>query len=45
VQSVTLTGPVAGTAAEACVRNALMGTNVRPFAKPTFEARGVRLSP
>ncbi len=39
VQSVQISGPAAGTAAESCVRNALSGARVAPFAKPTFTVR------
>jgi hypothetical protein len=36
VQSVSVTGPAAGTPAEACIKSALGKTRVEPFAKPTF---------
>jgi hypothetical protein len=36
VQSVSISGPAAGTPAEACIRAALSGARVEPFAKPTF---------
>ncbi|MGE0323214.1 MAG: hypothetical protein AB7S68_12965 [Polyangiaceae bacterium] len=39
VQSVGISGPAAGTAAESCIRSALSGARVAPFAKPTFTVR------
>jgi hypothetical protein len=36
VQSVSISGPAAGTPAEACIRAALSRARVEPFAKPTF---------
>jgi hypothetical protein len=36
VQSVSVTGPAAGTAAEGCIRNALSKANVGPFRRPSF---------
>lgn len=39
VQSVGISGPAAGTAAESCIRNALSGARVSPFAKPSFTVR------
>jgi hypothetical protein len=36
VQSVAVSGPAAGTPAEACIRAALSRARVEPFAKPTF---------
>lgn len=39
VQSVAISGPAAGTAAESCIRSALSGARVAPFAKPTFTVR------
>jgi hypothetical protein len=36
VQSVSVSGPAAGTPAEACIRAALSRARVEPFAKPTF---------
>jgi hypothetical protein len=36
VQSVAVTGPAAGTPAEACIKAALSGARVQPFAEDTF---------
>lgn len=36
VQSVVVTGPAQATSAEACVRSALSGARVRPFARPGY---------
>ena len=36
VQSVEVTGPAAGTPAEACIKAALSGARVQPFAEDTF---------
>jgi hypothetical protein len=36
VQSVSVSGPAAGTAAEGCIRNAFSKASVGPFRKPSF---------
>jgi hypothetical protein len=36
VQGVSVSGPAAGTPAEACIRAAMSRARVEPFAKPTF---------
>jgi len=36
VQSVSVSGPAAGTPSEACIRAALSKARVQPFARPTF---------
>jgi hypothetical protein len=36
VQSVSVSGPAAGTAAAACIENAFKKARVQPFANPTF---------
>jgi hypothetical protein len=38
VASVTVTGGAAGRPAEACIRQALMGAKLQPFADESFEA-------
>jgi hypothetical protein len=38
VQSVTVSGPAAGTPAEDCIRSALSQARVQPFAKSTYAA-------
>lgn len=39
VQSVSVGPPAAGTSAESCIRSALSGARVAPFAKPSFTIR------
>ncbi len=39
VQSVSVGPPAAGTPAEGCIRSALSGARVAPFAKPSFTIR------
>jgi hypothetical protein len=36
VQSVGVSGPAAGTPAEACIKAALSKARVQPFARPSF---------
>jgi hypothetical protein len=36
VQSVSVSGPAAGTSAEGCIKNALSKVSVGPFRRPTF---------
>jgi hypothetical protein len=36
VRSVVVAGPAAGTSAEPCLRNALGGARVQPFARPSY---------
>jgi hypothetical protein len=38
VQSVAVSGPAAGTNAEACIKAALSKARVQPFSRPTFAA-------
>jgi hypothetical protein len=38
VQSVSVSGPAAGKAAEACVKAAVMKAKVAPFTDPTYSA-------
>lgn len=44
VQNVAVSGPAAGTPAEACIRAALKRARVAPFAKPSFSV-GVTVRP
>ena len=38
VQSVSVSGGAAGKPAEACIKGALRGAKVAPFAEPTYTA-------
>ena len=44
VRGVTVSGPAAGTPAEACIRTALQKATVAPFSRPTFVV-GLTLRP
>jgi hypothetical protein len=45
VQSVTVSGPAAGTPSEGCIRNALKQARVEPFAKPSFTVKTPPIRP
>jgi hypothetical protein len=45
VQSVSVSGPAAGTSAEPCIRGALGAMRFKPFAQPTFTIRGITIRP
>jgi len=45
VKSVSVSGPAAGTTAEACIQNAFRGMRLPRFGKPTFTIRGITVRP
>ena len=45
VKSVGVSGPAAGTPAEACIKNAFRGMRLPRFGKPTFTIRGITVRP